>query len=258
MNPKPGYHTVQLFDQFCKPDSEGGDIDTIWTQVTNPGQSLPNTHKLIRAKEGRSDRFLIVSEVYPTATTALADLVLPSAMWVEKNGVVGNSERRTQSWERMVPAPGRGSDDALAAHRRCTATVRARPHRPPRQGRSLALRAARRGRRSELRIWEWDVWRTQNVDARLYEEYRPFTALKHKDVAPYDVLKRERGMRWPVVQGADGHYRETRWRFVEGHDSNVPQARAFSSTTPRRRMTGPRSGSGRGNRQQSVSTRSTR
>src|SRR3712207_7671506 len=48
------------------------------------------------------DKFLIVSDVYPTATTRAADLVLPSAMWVEKNGMVGNSERRTQQWFKMV------------------------------------------------------------------------------------------------------------------------------------------------------------
>ena len=35
-----------------------------------------------------------------------ADLVLPSAMWVEKNGLVGNSERRTQQWFKMVAPPG--------------------------------------------------------------------------------------------------------------------------------------------------------
>jgi nitrate reductase NapA len=81
-------------------------------QVTNPGQSLPNLHKLFKAKAGQPDKFLIVSDVYRTATTELADLVLPSAMWVEKNGMYGNSERRTQQWFRMVKPPGEARDDA--------------------------------------------------------------------------------------------------------------------------------------------------
>ena len=76
-------------------------------QVTNPGQSLPNLHKLFKDKCGLEDKFLIVSDVYPTATTDLADLVLPAPLWVEKNGMFGNSERRTQQWFKMVNPPVR-------------------------------------------------------------------------------------------------------------------------------------------------------
>jgi nitrate reductase (cytochrome) len=111
INPKPGFHTVQMWEAFCTPKSAGGQIDTIWVQVTNPGQSLPNLNKLFNAKKGQDEKFLIVSDVYPTATTRLADLILPSAMWVEKNGVFGNSERRTQQWFKMVDPPGVARDD---------------------------------------------------------------------------------------------------------------------------------------------------
>ena len=91
--------------------AEGGDIHTIFVQVTNPGQSLPNLNHLFNDKKGLEDKFLIVSDVYPTATTALADLVLPAAMWVEKNGVFGNSERRTQQWFKLVEPPEGARDD---------------------------------------------------------------------------------------------------------------------------------------------------
>ena len=121
INEKPGYHSVKMWDKFCTPAEGGGDIHTIWVQVTNPGQTLPNLHKLFEAKAGLEDKFLIVSDVYPTATTVLADLVLPSAMWLEKNGIFGNSERRTQQWNRMVPPPGQARDDCwqviATAHR---------------------------------------------------------------------------------------------------------------------------------------------
>ena len=106
-----GHHTVLMFEKFCTPTEKGGDISTLWVQVTNPGHSLPNLPKLFKAKAGLPDKFLIVSEVYPTATTELADLVLPSALWVEKNGMYGNSERRTQQWFRMVKPPGEARDD---------------------------------------------------------------------------------------------------------------------------------------------------
>ena len=48
VNPKPGYHTVKMWEQFCKSGEDGGDIDTIWVQVTNPGQTLPNLNKLFK------------------------------------------------------------------------------------------------------------------------------------------------------------------------------------------------------------------
>ena len=65
---------------------------------------------LFDAKANLRDKFLIVSDVYPTATMKIADLILPSALWVEKNGVFGNSERRTQQWFKMVNPPGEARD----------------------------------------------------------------------------------------------------------------------------------------------------
>ena len=111
INPTPGYDTIKMFEQFTKPSDLGGDIDTLFVQVTNPGQSLPNLNTLFNDKQGLADKFLIVAEVYPTATTQLADLILPASMWVEKNGMFGNSERRTQQWFKMVDPPGEARDD---------------------------------------------------------------------------------------------------------------------------------------------------
>jgi nitrate reductase (cytochrome) len=116
-----GLHTIAMFDSFCTPASEGGELDTLWVQVTNPGQSLPNLRQFYQRKQEAPEKFLIVSEVYPTASTELADLILPSAMWVEKNGMYGNSERRTQQWFKMVDPPGEARDDCwqtiAVAHR---------------------------------------------------------------------------------------------------------------------------------------------
>jgi nitrate reductase NapA len=101
-----------MFESWSTPKTQkGGEIHTIWVQVTNPGQTLPNVDRLLTPGVKDPDKFLIVSDVYPTATTAVADLILPSAMWVEKNGMVGNSERRTQQWFRQVMPPGQARDD---------------------------------------------------------------------------------------------------------------------------------------------------
>lgn len=226
MNPKPGYHTVKMWEQFCTAADQGGDIDTLWVQVTNPGQTLPNLNKLFNSKKGLEEKFLIVSDVYPTATTRLADLILPSAMWVEKNGVFGNSERRTQQWFKMVDPPGDARDDLwqvlAVAHRLFGDGFEGMRDK---DGRFLFEVRDEAG--EPVPVWEWDHYYDVNVDKHLFEEYRQFTRMKHKDLAPYDEYVKTRGLRWPVVQKSDGTWAETRFRFAEGHDPYVAEGTGF-------------------------------
>lgn len=233
INPKPGYHTVKMFEKFCTPASEGGDISTLIVQVTNPGQTLPNLYKLFDAKKNLKDKFLIVSEVYPTATTEIADLVLPASLWVEKNGVYGNSERRTQQWFKQVEPPGEARDD-------CWQTIAiARklydmgfPGMKDKDGKFIFTFKDDKG--VEVPVWDYDRYYDINVDKALYEEYRPLTHIKHKHVAPYDVLVNAHGLRWPVVETKDGQWKETRFRFVEGDDPFVEKGKKiqfYHSTT---------------------------
>ncbi len=44
-------------------------------------------------------------------TALTADLILPTAMWVEKEGAYGNAERRTHFWHQLVTAPGEARSD---------------------------------------------------------------------------------------------------------------------------------------------------
>lgn len=220
INPKPGYHTVKLWEKFCTPSDKGGDIATVFVQVTNPGQTLPDLHRLFKAKQGLADKFLIVSDVYQTATTDLADLVLPAAMWVEKNGMYGNSERRTQQWFKMVKPPGDARDD-------CWMTVAlahklfelGHPGMKDKDGKFLFAMKDDAGK--EVPAWEWTHYYDVNVDQALFEEYRKFSTYKHKNLAPYTEYVKARGLRWPVVQQTDGSWRETKFRFCEFDDSFV-------------------------------------
>ncbi len=51
--------------------------------------------------------FLVVQDgFHPTPTTELADLVLPAAIWGEKEGTYTNSERRVSKVNRAVVPPG--------------------------------------------------------------------------------------------------------------------------------------------------------
>ncbi|MCG8459223.1 MAG: molybdopterin-dependent oxidoreductase, partial [Holophagales bacterium] len=43
INPKPGYHTVDMFRAFSR-----GDLKALWVQTTNPWVSLPNLHRFER------------------------------------------------------------------------------------------------------------------------------------------------------------------------------------------------------------------
>jgi len=228
-----GYHTVLLFEKFCTPKDKGGDIDTIMVQVTNPGQTLPNLKKLYTTKTGLEDKFLIVSDVYPTASTEIADLVLPAAMWVEKNGAYGNSERRTQQWFKMVQPPGQAREDVwmtIAIARRMFEL--GHPGMKDKDGKFIF--SFKDGAGNEVPVWDYAHFHDINADRVLYEEYRPLTHIKHKHVAPYDELVKATGLRWPVVEQADGSYKETRYRFVEGEDPFVEKGKGidfYHSTT---------------------------
>jgi nitrate reductase NapA len=220
----PGYHTVLLWEKFCTPTDKGGDIHTMLVQVTNPGQTLPNLKKLFGPKKNLEDKFLIVSDVYPTATTELADLILPAAMWVEKNGVVGNSERRTQQWFKMVQPPGEAREDAwmtIAIARRLFEL--GHPGMKDQDGNFIFTFKDDAG--IEVPAWDYAHYHDINVDRALYDDYRPLTFLKHKHVAPYDLLAKHTGLRWPVVEQPDGSFRETRFRFSAFDDPFVAKGK---------------------------------
>tara|TARA_B110000037_G_scaffold175631_1_gene200282 strand:- start:2531 stop:3682 length:1152 start_codon:yes stop_codon:yes gene_type:complete len=212
INPKPGHHAVAMFQALDEDRLKG-----VWVQVTNPGQTMPNLNEISHKLK---ERFVVVSDIYPTATTKLATLVLPSAMWVEKNGVFGNSERRTQQWFKMVEAPGEARDDVwqmlAVAHRLYELGY---PGMTNVDGEFLFTFRDEKG--EIIESWKWEVFKKHNIDKLLFEEYRPLTTLKQKDLAPYDEYVKSRGMRWPVVEQPSGVWKETPRRFVEGEDPYV-------------------------------------
>jgi nitrate reductase NapA len=103
---KPGPTAVEMFRDFGN-----GKIKAMWIACTNPGQSLPNVDAYRKGMEGKNT-FLVVSEAYhPTKTSELADLVLPAALWVEKDGTYGQSERRYQYVEKAIAPPAEARAD---------------------------------------------------------------------------------------------------------------------------------------------------
>ena len=186
IDPRPTHPALSMFRALDR-----GDIRFLWIQATNPMVSLPNQSRY-RSAAAKADRFLVVSEAYPTPTTDLADVILPSAMWIEREGVFANVERRMQHFERMVAPPGDATSDAWQM-----------------------IEVARRLGYSNLFPWE----QPRHVEA-IWEEYRRFHEDPRSALPPLDELRARPGVRWPYVDG-----RETRWRYNTAHDPAADRAR---------------------------------
>ncbi|MDH4184383.1 MAG: nitrate reductase catalytic subunit NapA, partial [Nitrospinota bacterium] len=93
---KPGAHAVAMMRNL-----EDKKINILWVMCANPFQDYPNLTPWLKAARD-PENFVIVSDAYPNASTAVADVILPVAMIYEKEGAYGNAERRTQFWRQQV------------------------------------------------------------------------------------------------------------------------------------------------------------
>lgn len=208
-----------------------GVIRVYWTQVCNNVQAGPNVAQEILPGWRNPKAFVIVSDVYPTVSAQAADLILPSAMWVEKEGAYGNAERRTQFWHQLVPPPGEARSDLwqLMEISKRLKTDDVWPAElldkaPDYKNKTLFQVLFANGQVDVFpQSDQAEGYRNDESDAfgfyvqkGLFEEYARFGRGKAHDLAPFDTYHKERGLRWPVVDG-----KETRWRFREGHDSYV-------------------------------------
>ena len=103
---KPGYHAVEQDRRL-----HDGDLNFYWIQVNNNLQAAPNTSNETYPGYRNPENLIVVSDAYPTVTALSADIILPAAMWVEKEGAYGNAERRTHVWHQLVDAPGDARSD---------------------------------------------------------------------------------------------------------------------------------------------------
>lgn len=87
-----------------------GKIRALWILGTNPLVSFPNVD-VLRHALGKLDFLVVQDGFHPTPTTELADLVLPAAIWGEKEGTYTNSERRVSKVNAAVAPPGESRSD---------------------------------------------------------------------------------------------------------------------------------------------------
>jgi nitrate reductase (cytochrome) len=222
----PGYHAV-LQNRMLKD----GKLNAYWVQVNNNMQAAPNMNEEGYPGYRNPDNFIVVSDAYPTVTALAADLILPTAMWVEKEGAYGNAERRTQFWHQLVDAPGESRSDLwqLMEFSKHFKIEEVWPEellakKPEYRGKTMFDVLYRNGEIDKFPLSEIESGYANEeskafgfyVQKGLFEEYASFGRGHGHDLAPFDAYHEARGLRWPVING-----KETRWRFREGSDPYV-------------------------------------
>lgn len=86
-----------------------GQFKALWIMGEDLVQSDPNTTKVIKALESLD--LLIVQEIFMTETARYADVILPAASFLEKEGTFTNGERRIQRVNKVVEPIGETKSD---------------------------------------------------------------------------------------------------------------------------------------------------
>jgi ferredoxin-nitrate reductase len=201
INPKPGLTATEMFDAL-----ESGKVKAVWIMCTNPMVSLPNINKIEKAL--MNAKFVVVQEIsHKSDTVAYADLVLPAAGWLEKDGTMTNSERRISYLPKEIDAPGEARPDVEI----------------------LCDFAKRMGFRGF----------NYNSTEEIYNEYCAMTKGTNLDISflNYDRLKNEGTFQWPVSeyrhQGTPRLFQDKKF-YTPSQKAifNIPQSIVNTSVMP--------------------------
>ncbi|SCA57287.1 nitrate reductase, periplasmic, large subunit [Candidatus Terasakiella magnetica] len=233
--PKPGYHAV-LQNRMLKD----GKLNAYWVMCNNNMQAAPNMNEEGYPGYRNPENFIVVSDPYPTVTALAGDLILPTAMWMEKEGAYGNAERRTQFWRQQVKAPGEAKSDMwqMMEFAKRFQIEEVWPEEllakaPELRGKTMYEVLYENGNINKYPVEKitdgaGNVYDNDDADhfgyyvhKGIFEEYRMFNSAegiikKGHEMAPFETYHKARGLRWPVIDG-----KETLWRFREGYDPHV-------------------------------------
>lgn len=192
ISPKVGLDAVNLFNAMGD-----GKVKAALIMCTNPAQSMPNADK---ARAAMENCFTVVAEIFEDSETAkLAQVVLPAALWVEKEGVAGQGERRYQLIEKLIEPPGEARSD-----------LRILVDFAERMGFGELIKAKTSGE-------VWDEWRKVSAGSNL-----GLPSKYNFEGMTRDRLRKERGLQWPCP--TEQHPGTAR-RYVEGEDPFVEQGK---------------------------------
>ncbi len=163
-------------------------IRALWIIATNPLVSFPNIDVLKQALDGLD--FLVVQDgFHPTPTSEFADLILPAAIWGEKEGTYTNSERRVSKVNPAVAPPGEAISDF-----------------------EIFLRLARKLGCSDELFRGWDG----PQDA--FEEWKRVSRSRLCDYSgiTYEALEAFGGIQWPYLRGCTSPAHAARRLYIDG------------------------------------------
>ena len=159
---KPGLTATEMFQAM-----DDDKLKAIWIINTNPLVSIPDVNSVEQAlKKGR---FVVVQDVSSRAdTVAMADVVLPAAAWLEKEGTMTNAERRITFLPKILDAPGEALPDA-----------------------EIIWRFAQK-------MGFGENFNYQNA-AEVYAEYVQTTTGTNLDITglSHEILRKQRSVQWP-------------------------------------------------------------
>ena len=232
---KPGYHAV-LQNRMLKD----GKLNAYWVMCNNNMQAAPNMNEEGYPGYRNPKNFIVVSDPYFTVSAQAADLVLPTAMWMEKEGAYGNAERRTQFWRQQVAPHGESRSDVwqlMEFSKRFKLSDVWSKQMIAESGHSAdtslfdvlyANGQVNKFPVETVKDGAGNTYENQEsadfgfyVQKGLFEEYRMFNSIpgipkKGHEMASFETYHQARGLRWPVIDN-----KETLWRFREGYDPHV-------------------------------------
>jgi nitrate reductase (cytochrome) len=215
-------------------------MNCFWVMCNNNMQAAANMNEESLPGWRAEENFIAVSDPYPTVSAQAADLILPTAMWIEKEGAYGNAERRTQFWRQQVQAPGDSKSDLwqIMEFAKYVKVEDVWPadliaKMPEYAGKTLYEVLYTNGQvdkfpKQQVTDSDGNKYGNDEMDdfgyyaqKGLFEEYRMFNSAadilkKGHEMAEFDAYHKARGLRWPVING-----KETLWRFREGYDPHV-------------------------------------
>ena len=165
-----------------------GKVRALWIIGTNPIVSYPNID-VLRHAFGNLDFLVVQDGFHPTPTSELADLILPAAIWGEKEGSYTNSERRVSKVNKAVEPPAEARSDF-----------------------DIFLQVAEKlGCRGEL----FPDWQSP-VDA--FTEWRRVSSGRLCDYSgmTYELIESTGGIQWPYRAGSHDDPAGTRRLYAEG------------------------------------------
>lgn len=105
----PVPHTAGKHISLMHEAMDKGELKSLFILGENPLQSEADSQTMRRRLENLD--FMVVQDIFLTATAELADVVLPAAGWGECEGTFTSSERRVQRVRKAIEPPGNAEGD---------------------------------------------------------------------------------------------------------------------------------------------------